>query len=155
VTDDSDRSEAEAAVQPGDGYAGDARADQAWSILEASPDAVLVDCRTQPEWAFVGVPDLSSLGRKPAFVPWQVFPSMQVNPEFVRQVKAAGAKEDTPVLVICRSGSRSRAAAIALTREGFKRAYNVAGGFEGALDESRHRGSKEGWKATGLPWIQD
>ena len=27
-------------------------------------------------------------------------------------------------------------------------------GFEGPLDEERHRGCVEGWKAEGLPWAQ-
>jgi rhodanese-related sulfurtransferase len=55
---------------------------------------------------------------------------------------------------LCRSGARSRAAAIAMTRAGLERAYNVAGGFEGELDENRHRGLRNGWKAAGLPWKQ-
>ncbi len=88
-------------------------------------------------------------------MPWQVFPSMQVNPEFVNQVKERGAKEEAPVLVICRSGARSQAAAKTLTAAGFDRAYNVAFGFEGAHDEHRHRGHKAGWKVSGLPWVQD
>lgn len=145
----------ESAVAPGEGYAGDITPEQAWEILQGEPGAVLVDCRTQPEWVFVGVPDLGKLGKKAAFVPWQVFPTMQVNPEFTRQIKAAGAAEEAPVLFICRSGSRSRAAAQAASAQGFKKAYNIAGGFEGGLDPSRHRGSREGWKASGLPWVQD
>lgn len=145
----------ERSLTPGDGYAGDVTPEQAWKILEQDPKAVLVDCRTQPEWAFVGIPDLSKVGRKPVLVPWQVFPTMQLNPEFAKQVKAAGAAEDAPVLFLCRSGARSRAAAIAVTGQGFKRAYNIAGGFEGAHDANRHRGGREGWKVAGLPWVQD
>jgi rhodanese-related sulfurtransferase len=149
------RSATENAAAPGEGYGGDVSPEDAWTILKESPDAVLVDCRTQPEWVFVGVPDLRSLGKDTQFIPWQVYPAMQVNAEFVNQVKAAGAKEDTPVLLICRSGSRSRAAAIKLTAAGFKRAYNVAHGFEGGHNEDKHRGWKDGWKVSGLPWIQD
>ena len=149
------RTATESRIAPGQGYGGDASPAETWSILEESPDAVLVDCRTRPEWVFVGIPDIKSLGKETAFVPWQVYPSMEVNPEFVDQVKAAGAREDTPVLVICRSGARSRHAAIRLTEQGFKRAYNVAHGFEGDHDEDRHRGRKSGWKAAGLPWVQD
>jgi rhodanese-related sulfurtransferase len=65
-----------------------------------------------------------------------------------------GADKDAPVLFLCRSGARSRSAAIALTQAGYGRAYNVAGGFEGDLDGDRHRGHKNGWKAAGLPWKQ-
>ncbi|HEX9809717.1 MAG TPA: rhodanese-like domain-containing protein [Alphaproteobacteria bacterium] len=155
MTAEDSRTSTERNVSPGEGYGGDVTPEQAWKILEEESDAVLVDCRTQPEWIFVGVPDLSPLRKKAALVPWQVFPTMQVNPEFVRQVKDAGAKEDAPVLFICRSGNRSRAAAIALTEKGFRRAYNIAGGFEGSHDGARHRGMREGWKVSGLPWIQD
>ena len=142
-------------VAPGEGYGGDVSPEDSWAILKESPDAVLVDCRTQPEWVFVGVPDLRSLGKETLFIPWQVFPAMQVNSEFVNQVKAGGAREDAPVLLICRSGNRSQLAAKQLTAAGFGRAYNVAHGFEGGHDENRHRGQNKGWKAGGLPWVQD
>lgn len=155
MTERSHRSSAEEVVAPGQGYSGDATPKQAWEILQQNPDAVLVDVRTQPEWVFVGVPDLSSIGKRAAFIPWQMFPSMQVNVEFTKQLQAAGAKPDAPVLLLCRSGARSRAAAIALTQAGFARAYNIAGGFEGPHDGQKHRGAKDGWKADGLPWIQD
>ena len=31
---------------------------------------------------------------------------------------------------------------------------NIAEGFEGALDEHKHRNSVSGWKVAGLPWTQ-
>jgi hypothetical protein len=37
---------------------------------------------------------------------------------------------------------------------GYRACHNVAGGFEGQLDDERHRGSVGGWKAAGLPWLQ-
>jgi rhodanese-related sulfurtransferase len=138
-------------------YAGDLSPKEAWAVLESDPGAVLVDVRTRPEWAFVGVPDLSGLGRSAVFVEWQRFPSMETNTSFVddlhREAKAA-LRKDTPVLFLCRSGGRSRAAAIAMTKAGFSRAYNVAGGFEGDLDSAQHRGRTSGWKAATLPWRQ-
>lgn len=155
MSGDDRKTSAERDIAPSEGYAGDVTPEQAWKILEESPDAVLVDCRTPPEWMFVGVPDLAPLGKKAALIPWQVFPSMQVNPEFLRQVQAAGGKPEGPVLFLCRSGARSRAAAQAATGQGFSRAYNISGGFEGAPDGQRHRGKREGWKVAGLPWVQD
>jgi rhodanese-related sulfurtransferase len=151
----AERTPSEQAVKPGDGYGGDVAPKMAWQILAEEPNAVLVDVRTQPEWVFVGVPDMNKLGKKPAFIPWQVFPSMAQNPEFARQVAAAGAKPDQPVLFLCRSGARSLAAAKALTAQGYTRAYNITGGFEGPLNSDRHRGTANGWKAEGLPWLQD
>jgi hypothetical protein len=41
-----------------------------------------------------------------------------------------------------------------MAEAGYRACHNVAGGFEGPLDDDRHRGSAGGWKATGLPWIQ-
>ena len=44
-------------------YAGDLSPREAWEMLEATGDAILVDVRTLPEWQFVGLPDLAALGR--------------------------------------------------------------------------------------------
>lgn len=135
-------------------YAGDLSPAKAWELLSQDRQAVLIDVRTDPEWRFVGIPDLSSLGRQAAFVSWQVFPSMNVNDDFVSEVGAAAPDKDAPVLFICRSGARSRSAAMALTAAGYGAAYNVAEGFEGDLDQDGHRGQVGGWKVAGLPWRQ-
>jgi rhodanese-related sulfurtransferase len=130
---------------------------QAWELLVREPDAVLVDVRTVPEWTFVGVPDLSSLGRGALCVEWQTYPTMSVNRSFVADVERAtqtADRRDVPLLFICRSGVRSRSAAMAMTAAGFSRAYNVAEGFEGDLDAQKHRASGKGWKAANLPWKQ-
>lgn len=139
----------------GAGYAGDLSPREAWQLLESEPQAVLVDVRTKPEWQFVGVPDISTLGRQPAFISWQTYPDMGINAGFVEEVKRAGGSGDHPVIFICRSGGRSRSAAIALTKAGATRAYNLAGGFEGGHDPARHRGRVDGWKVAGLPWVQE
>jgi rhodanese-related sulfurtransferase len=140
------------------GYAGDLQAAEAWELLQSEPQAQLVDVRTAAEWGFVGTPDLSGLGREVLCVEWQRYPSMAVNPDFVAETKGAlqrmGAEPGTPLVFLCRSGARSRAAAVAMTKAGFSRAYNLAGGFEGDLDTERHRGRSNGWKASGLPWRQ-
>lgn len=139
-------------------YAGDISAREAWEVLKKDPKAQLVDVRTAAEWTFVGVPDLTPLGRKVMTVEWQSFPSMARNADFevalVAQLKAAGVAETTAVFFLCRSGARSRAAATAMTAKGFKACFNVSAGFEGDLDGERHRGRENGWKADGLPWMQ-
>jgi len=136
-------------------YAGDKRPKEAWDLLTSKPTAQLIDVRTRPEWAFVGIPDLSSIGRQATLLSWQMFPSMDVNPEFGAQIKKAVPAADTPILFICRSGQRSRAAAEAMTALGYNECYNVSEGFEGVPDGERHRGRVNGWKAAGLPWIQE
>lgn len=139
-------------------YAGNISVREAWDVLKGDPKAQLVDVRTAAEWTFVGVPDLTALGRQVLKVEWQSFPTMARNAQFEAtvgaQLKSAGATASTPILFLCRSGARSQAAAAAMTAQGFTKCFNVSGGFEGDLDAARHRGHVAGWKADGLPWIQ-
>jgi len=136
-------------------YAGDVTPQAAWDALQSDPKARLVDVRTQPEWSFVGIPNLASLGKKPALVSWQVYPGMAVDPDFAARVKAQLGDAGGPVYFLCRSGARSRAAAIAMTEAGLGPCFNIAGGFEGDKDGDGHRGKTNGWKASGLAWLQD
>ncbi|MER2606070.1 MAG: rhodanese-like domain-containing protein [Siculibacillus sp.] len=142
----------------GEGYAGDVAPRTAWEALAGPSRAVLIDVRTRAEWSFVGLPSLADLGKQPITLEWQVFPSMTVNADFVevldRALDQAGFERDTPLYFLCRSGARSRHAAIAMTGAGWTRCFNVATGFEGPLDTSGHRGGVSGWKADGLPWTQ-
>jgi rhodanese-related sulfurtransferase len=135
-------------------YAGDISATEAWARLQADPKAQLVDVRTMAEWNFVGLPDLSALGRQVHCIEWQSFPSGSRNPGFVIEAGQALPNPSAPVMLLCRSGARSRAAAIALTEAGFAQAFNIAGGFEGDADSDGHRGNTNGWKAEDLPWRQ-
>jgi rhodanese-related sulfurtransferase len=135
-------------------YAGDISAAETWDRLSADPRAQLVDVRTLAEWNFVGLPDLSSLGRQAHCIEWQGFPAGNRNPGFVAEAGEALKDKDAPVFLLCRSGARSRSAAIALTQAGFRQAFNVASGFEGDPDEDGHRGNRNGWKAENLPWRQ-
>lgn len=141
-------------VSAASGYTGDVTPATAWKILSENKDAALIDCRTRAEWNYVGLPELASIGKKPALLEWQVFPSMQQNPEFVATLGNAVTDKDTPLLFLCRSGARSAAAAKAMTAAGYSTCINVAEGFEGPLDAHGKRGSAAGWKATGLPWRQ-
>jgi rhodanese-related sulfurtransferase len=134
-------------------YAGDVSVADAYAALRGDPNAHLVDVRSDAEWSFVGLPDLSAAGKQPARIAWQTFPGMKPNAEFMAQLAAAVPKE-APVYFLCRSGARSRAAAIAATKAGYAKAFNIAGGFEGDLDAEKKRGRVGGWKAAGLPWSQ-
>jgi rhodanese-related sulfurtransferase len=140
-------------------YAGDVDSVFAWQRLETTREAVLVDVRTRAEWSFVGVPDLSPIGKEPVLVEWQYFPGSSRNEGFIDalavELAARGLDRDAPIFFICRSGGRSAAAAAAMTAAGFTQCFNVAGGFEGRLNAQHHRGTVEGWKAAGLPWIQN
>ena len=126
----------------------------AWDRLKSDPEARLVDVRTEAEWNFVGVPDLGEAGKEAVLIPWQGYPDGRVNGRFVEDLRAAGVAEGAAVFFLCRSGGRSLAAARAAEAAGYKRAFNVAGGFEGPQDEAGHRGGVGGWKAEGLAWRQ-
>ncbi len=133
-------------------YAGNVTSAEAWEILAAETDAVLVDIRTEAEWQQIGVPRLDDLGKQVVYVSWQLLPDMRENPEFAAELRASGVAPEAKLLLLCRSGTRSHWAAKALTILGFPRCYNVADGFEGPPDEAGRRGTVAGWQAAGLPW---
>lgn len=134
-------------------YAGDLSPLEAWALLRSEPQAVLVDVRSEAEWVFVGLPDVTALGKKVVTVAWNHWPGGTRNERFVEDLRETGVDGAGPVLFLCRSGARSRAAAEAATAAGIVPAYNVSEGFEGDLDDDHHRGSA-GWRAHGLPWRQ-
>lgn len=139
-----------AAVDPSD----------AWDLLRQDETVVLVDVRTQAEWNFVGVPDLSPLGRDTIFVEWARWPGMSRNERFVEDLmEKLEGRPFSALLFLCRSGVRSLSAAQAvgeaLTAQGKDvGCINVSAGFEGDLDAEKHRGGLGGWKVEGLPWRQ-
>ena len=128
-------------------YTADLSPAEAHALLTEREDAVLIDCRTQAEWTFVGVPDVDDA----RFVEWTRYPDGSRNENFVRDV-AGGLGPDQPIIVLCRTGGRSAAGATALTEAGFNEVYNVLDGFEGHPDENGHRTG--GWRGAGLPWKQ-
>ena len=124
---------------------------EAYQFLQAHPNALFVDVRSNMEYLFVGHPAGA------IHIPWIDEPDWQVNPHFVTQVRQAilgGAGGAAPVLLICRSGVRSLEAGKVLVEAGVMDVYNVAEGFEGALDDHHHRSSAGGWRFHGLPWEQ-
>jgi rhodanese-related sulfurtransferase len=139
-------------------YAGDILATEAHRLLSVDLASVLIDVRTKAEWAYVGVPDLTSIGKTAVFLEWQSFPSMQVDPGFSQRLAATlettGVKRGASLLFLCRSGARSRQAAIAMTGAGWAPCFNIADGFEGTLDPWGHRNLVSGWRAGNLPWSQ-
>ncbi|WP_334154716.1 MBL fold metallo-hydrolase [Tepidimonas sp.] len=145
IRHDADGAEREV-PRPAQGYAGDVAPELAWRWVQESR-AVLVDVRTDAEREWVGyVPGAQALA-------WKQWPGMQPNPAFddgVRQLAAEGK----PLLMLCRSGARSIAAARRATELGAT-AYNVLEGFEGDPDERGQRGHRGGWRHRGLPWRQN
>lgn len=129
---------------------------QAYELMQADPQALLVDIRSTMEFLFVGHP----VGA--VHVPWIDEPDWTVNPHFVTEIRKlllGGAictadSHCAPVVLICRSGKRSLEAGKALLDGGLQTVFHVTEGFEGELDEHHHRGTIGGWRFHGLPWEQ-
>jgi rhodanese-related sulfurtransferase len=139
-------------------YAGDVSASAAWKALSEMPEAVLVDVRSAAEWVYVGVPVLTSLGKATILIEWDEFPTGELVPDFLgrfeNEMEKRSVGKDAPVFFICRSGNRSRRAAMAAAAAGYRQCFNIEFGFEGRLDQDRHRGTAGSWKMEGLPWVQ-
>ena len=130
---------------PADGYAGDISPQLAFHWFD-SQQAVLVDVRSDAEREWVGfVPGALA-------VAWKQWPGMAMNPDFDAGIQALGA-EGRKLVLLCRSGVRSVAAAQRATELGLQ-AYNILEGFEGDPDAAAQRGKVGGWRFHGLPWRQ-
>ncbi|HVE55040.1 MAG TPA: rhodanese-like domain-containing protein [Ramlibacter sp.] len=131
--------------RPAEGYAGDVSPELACRWWQQG-DAVLVDVRTDAEREWVGfVPGAVPLA-------WKQWPGMQVNAGFDEGLRGA-VSPGQKVVLLCRSGVRSVAAAKRATELGFE-AYNILEGFEGDADGDGHRNLRGGWRLRGLPWRQ-
>jgi len=128
-------------------YAGSVAPEDAWKLFIAG-QGHLVDVRAEEERRFVGhVPNT-------LHVAWQTGPALTENPRFSRELENKLPK-DAVILLLCRSGKRSAAAATSATAAGFRHVFSVLEGFEGELDDRQQRGTSGGWRQRGLPWVQD
>lgn len=127
----------------------------AFEMQQQDAKVLLIDVRSHMEFLFIGHPTGA------INIPWIDEPDWVINPNFVREVRqlilgglSSGRGHGTPVLLICRSGKRSKEAGELLLQNGFTDVYNITDGFEGELDEHHHRSTKGGWRFAGLPWEQ-
>jgi len=129
---------------------------RAWDIVQSDPRAVIIDVRSSMEFLFVGHP------KGAVHIPWIDEPDWEINPTFVADVRkmllggvaTTSEKGSVPVVLICRSGKRSRDAGQLLLDAGLQNIYTVGEGFEGELDENHQRSTLGGWRFHGLPWEQ-
>ncbi|KUO69118.1 MAG: hypothetical protein APF80_10765 [Alphaproteobacteria bacterium BRH_c36] len=97
-------------------------------------EVVLVDIRTPGEWKETGVPASAhaiTMHQDP-----QVF--------LADLLKAAGGDANKPIAIICRTGNRSTALSVPLTKAGFPHVINVLEGVAGGP-------GGPGWKKRNLP----
>ena len=127
----------------------------AWQMMQNDKSVLLVDVRSDMEYLMIGHP-AGALNAA-----WIDHPEWTVNPKFGSQVRKlmlgrvnGHAQKSVSLILICRSGNRSVDAANALLQEGVENVHVVSGGFEGPLDDNRHRSTVAGWRHVGLPWEQ-
>lgn len=138
---------------------------ETWDMLQKDSSAILVDVRDPIEVMFTGfatptrihvpllIADPKSWSDKSSS--W----AMAKNPGFEAQLtdklSQLGANKDTPIFMMCRSGSRSASAVNLLVAQGYNNVWTVVNGFEGsALKEGNSKGVRalNGWRNSGLPW---
>jgi rhodanese-related sulfurtransferase len=130
------------------------------------PGVVFVDVRSRAEVAFLGLPTRVNVN-----IPYMQAPMMpefdneehtyllELNPDFPLQFKAYaeanGVSADTPIILMCRSGSRSARAADLLSQLGYTKVYSLIEGYEGdKAKEGPQKGQRvvNGWKNAGMEW---
>lgn len=138
---------------------------EAESML-SNEDVLFVDIRSRAEVAFLGLPT-----RVDVHMPYMVMPMMayfnedkgvydlEINPDFPNDFKSyaeeQGVSSDTPIILMCRSGSRSARAADLLANMGYTQVYSLVDGYEG--DKAKNgpdQGQRlvNGWRNAGLGW---
>src|SRR5258706_4090341 len=121
-------------------YAGALLPAEAQALLEQVPGAKLIECRTQPEWEYVGHVPNSVL------VEWNTYATGQHNQQFLQELESKVPKTDAPVMLLCRSGARSHQADVAATRSRYTNSFNVLERFAPDKHAVRHRNSVGRWR---------
>ncbi len=131
-------------------YAGAMTPQEAFEVLQANAQALLVDVRTKAELELVGrIPGALN-------VEWAFYPGMVANENFAEQLAAElnnrNVGKDSVLIFLCRTGGRSNNAATVAASLGYSQAYNTLEGFEGEANANKQRTTINGWKHAGLPW---
>jgi rhodanese-related sulfurtransferase len=148
-------------VKNKDHAGGDVTPSESFKMAQADAHTFIVDVRTRPEYVLVGHPTMAQ------HVPIKFWTGrhttkgygMTTNESFAQDLTSRFNPKTDTLIFMCRSGSRSCAAADAAAKAGWTtdKIYNMLGGFEGdkiknadsAFNGKRTMG---GWKNEGLPW---
>lgn len=135
-------------------------------VTKNAKGTLFLDIRTRAEINFLGMPSNAD-ANIPYFTPdsWENFDAkkkvfkLAPNSNFLTAVEerltAKGLNKNSPVVLMCRSGSRSAKAANLMKKAGYTNVYTIIDGFEG--DKSKSGATKgqrvvNGWKNSNLPW---
>ena len=140
-------------------------AEQAWSLKrDFGSRILLVDIRSRPEILLAGMAR-GVQAHVPFMQPEAGWPvdarsgqaAMAFDHRFLERMdealRAANLRHGDAVVLLCRSGERSRLAAELMREHGYLQVFAVRDGFEGHLVDDDSGGHREGgWKQAGLPW---
>jgi rhodanese-related sulfurtransferase len=155
-------------------------AQEAYNMWRANTERIkLLDVRTFVEYIFIGHAEMAFniplLHQTTRWDSSKKHYAMELNPDFLTQVKNWASPNDTilvmcrsggraspndTILVMCRSGGRSAMAINLLAKSGFKYLYNIVDGMEGDMVKDSEniyymKRMKNGWKNSGIPWTYD
>jgi rhodanese-related sulfurtransferase len=141
--------------------------EEAYELKKNAADEVLfIDTRTRPEVKYIGMAKLVDAHIPSRFIDTDFSWSDKAdtyrttrNKHFISDINkllsAKGKDKNTPILVMCQSGSRSTPAVKLMHTAGFSKVYNIYQGFEGSkAKEGPNKGKRtlDGWKNAGMPW---
>ena len=141
--------------------------EEAYQKKLADGDAtLLIDVRTRAEIKFIGIADavdanipVRMLRDDYAWSEKSATYRTRENPDFVaaveRLLESRGLDRNSPVILMCQSGSRAPIAARLLHQAGFSEVYTQYQGFEGfKAKQGPEKGQRviNGWKNSRLPW---
>lgn len=131
-------------------------AEETARFLEGTPDALLIDVRTDQE-----IDEIGMAAGTDALIPLSIPDAKRgaiLNPDFLpgitQLLRERAPDPAAPIVIICRSGNRSAYAANALAKMGFTQVYTVTDGIEGdraVTGPNAGARSVNGWKNAGLP----
>lgn len=140
---------------------------EAYNMKQKQADKILlVDVRARPELKYVGASDLIDANIPSRFInpefkwsdrsaTYRTIKNFHFAEDFEKLLASKNLDKDSPIILICQSGSRVPLAAKDLHEAGFKQVYSQYQGFEGIKAKSGiNKGQRvvNGWKNAGLPW---
>ncbi|WP_374624639.1 rhodanese-like domain-containing protein [Pandoraea sp.] len=132
-------------------YSGAVTPEEALALLDANANVRLIDVRTRAELDWVGRPQVPD--GQYANVEWVRYPGGVPNEHFLEQLATQTPDKNAPLLFLCRSAARSKAAAKVAFEAGYTQSFDILEGFEGDKDSEGHRKTVSGWCFRGLPWL--
>ncbi|WP_299180014.1 rhodanese-like domain-containing protein [uncultured Neptuniibacter sp.] len=140
---------------------------EAWDMIQANPNTLLIDVRDPVEVKFTGFATPTDI-----HIPWMLAApdqwnskksswAMRKNPTFESELldkltQLNADKKTSNIIIMCRSGStRSAPAVNLLAKLGYQKVWTVVDGFEGSkLQQGDSAGVRavNGWRNSGLPW---